>query len=499
MYRTLLVLCIAISACRGQIQVGPDNDAVYAGSTVTLTCTPSAGDRVQWYEYATSPAGSMISDNEFLLPGHPNFDRYNLTIDGDTGVYTLWISDTVVEDGGVYECRDENSGTFRKSQLIIIQDIPDCTSTLPSNGIVVVGIHYTIECDWYFGSSDAQLAPYPVWSGQGVFNELTVNNEGHVETGIGFDVQKVMDASYFRMTTNFTSAGFGGADFATNVPTFTHTYNSMTIFVRYGPEDADYSPKKDAYEVGEVLTCTADAVPLPTYKWTDMIHNVDYHQQTLTLTTAMIGNAILRCEITNIVSMVNVFVNTTVFAKTTPPTPTTTPAPTTPPPVSNCLDLTGRWEYVRSADSKAVMCLYVDGSDGGFIQGLFWNDTKTETYYMDIVGRTRNNIYDETGLVGIWPLDQGVTAFALECHRCSGVESLLLNTVSRTYGDADYCSDGTDVLTGAQYEFSRVAWSYPCAPTSTVKELRSLSHQAALRRRKRMTGEVDSLVASQLS
>lgn len=97
---------------------------------------------------------------------------------------------------------------------------------------MVVGIHYTVECDWYFGSSDITLAPYPYWTGPGEFNQVNVNNEGHVETGIGFDVQKAMDASYFRMTTNFTSEGFGGTDFATNIPSFTHTYNSMTIFVR---------------------------------------------------------------------------------------------------------------------------------------------------------------------------------------------------------------------------------------------------------------------------
>lgn len=80
-----------------------------------------------------------------------------------------------------------------------------------------------------------------------------------------------------------------------------------------GPEDVAYSPVKSAYEVGEVLTCTADAVPLPTYKWTDMINNVDYNQQTLTLTTAMIGNAVLRCLVVNIVSSANIFVNTTVY------------------------------------------------------------------------------------------------------------------------------------------------------------------------------------------
>ena len=56
--------------------------------------------------------------------------------------------------------------------------------------------------------------------------------------------------------------------------------------------------------------------------------------------------------------------------------------------------------------------MYVDGEQNGYISGLFWNDTETETYYMDIEGRTRNEVYDETGAIAIWPLDTGVTGFA---------------------------------------------------------------------------------------
>jgi hypothetical protein len=490
MYRTLAVLSLCFAVCLGQgIQVGPDNDAVYAGSDVELSCTASSDDhRVQWIEYVTTEHGSMISDGDYILPGHPNADRYNITVDLETNTYVLTIADTVVDDGGRYECRDERTYTSMTSQLVVIAGEPQCETTLPAGGIVVEGIHYTVECLWTFGASDG-IAPYPHWTGPGDFNQINIDNPGSIESGIGFDVQKVMDAKSFRMTTNFTSDGFVDSECtncATNIPDFYHTYNTMTLFVRYGPQDVSYSPVKSAYEVGEVLTCHADAVPLPTFMWTDMINNVDYHQQTLTTTTAMIGSAILRCQVTNVVSSANIFVNTTIFAKTTPPTPTTTPMPTTPPPVSNCLDLTGRWEYQRSADSKAVLCMYVDGDDDlGFIQGLFWNDTMTETYYMDIVGRTRNNIYDETGLVGIWPLDVGVSAFAIECHRCYGEETLLMNVVSRTSTDDEFCGDGGDIITGVEYEFQRVPWSYPCGKLTTVQELRSVSRQAALRRRKR--------------
>lgn len=73
-----------------------------------------------------------------------------------------------------------------------------------------------------------------------------------------------------------------------------------------------YSPVKSSYEVGDVLTCYSDAVPLPTYVWTDMITNTDYVSQTVTVIDSMVGQAIFRCQITNVVGTANIFLNTTV-------------------------------------------------------------------------------------------------------------------------------------------------------------------------------------------
>lgn len=108
---------------------------------------------------------------------------------------------------------------------------PNCTSTLPANGIVIEGIHYTIECNVYFGAASG-VFPETTWSGPGDFNQLSANQTGTVLSGVGFDIQKVMDAKYFTLLTNFTQRGFGGVDYADNIPDFQNIYNSITLFVR---------------------------------------------------------------------------------------------------------------------------------------------------------------------------------------------------------------------------------------------------------------------------
>jgi hypothetical protein len=108
---------------------------------------------------------------------------------------------------------------------------PNCTTTLPANGIVVEGVRYTYECNVYFGAAEG-IWPETTWTGPGQFNQLSVNQTGTVLSGIGFDVQKVMDAGRFTLLTNFTQRGFGGIDYADNIPDFQHILNTITLFVR---------------------------------------------------------------------------------------------------------------------------------------------------------------------------------------------------------------------------------------------------------------------------
>lgn len=487
MLSNLFVLLTLAAACGANtsgrtIQVGPINKALYAGPTVWLNCTATPGDAVKWNEYYSSPPlPSLISDGDTLSPAHPNYAEFLLNVDAAAAKYDLGISPTDSRDGGLYECTDGTAG--RKAELVILTGEVSCPTTIPGNGIVILNDYHTIDCTQTFVAS-AGIAPLMTWSGPGVYNDHYFRQNGSAVSGVQFNAQKAMDAGKFALKINFTAADFGGENTATNAPDFTDTWSSVTLYVHYGPEDVYYTPVKAEYLVGDIITCYADANPMPTYTWTDLNTLVEYNSQSITLTAEMVGPLELRCRVVNSVSTANINVNSTVKPQTTtaPPTTTTT---TEVPAVSNCMDLTGRWEHDRSEDSKAVLCLYVDNAQNGDVTGLLWNDTETEAYYMEIFGRTRANVYDETGFVGIWPLEVGVSSFAAECHRCYGVESLLVNPVSRSNTGAMVCDDGGEVLYGPQYNFHRVPPSYPCASGTTWKQMRDVSRKAAARRLKR--------------
>lgn len=98
-------------------------------------------------------------------------------------------------------------------------------------------------------------------------------------------------------------------------------------------------------------------------------------------------------------------------------TPTTTPptTTTTPPAQSNCGDLTGRWQ---SSDPDATLCLIVNHDDGS-LDGMFRN--ASETFWLRVTGKTRQEDYSESAFVLIWPANAiGVTSFAgqkrIQCH-----------------------------------------------------------------------------------
>ena len=118
-------VCTAVSAelpGRRSIVSGPLNDAFEYGPATQLNCEASGpGERVQWTEFATNPDGAIISDNDLLLPGHPNVARYTLDHPDGSTIYNLGINPTVLEDAGTFRCQDvsdSSSGAF--AQLVLL-------------------------------------------------------------------------------------------------------------------------------------------------------------------------------------------------------------------------------------------------------------------------------------------------------------------------------------------------------------------------------------------
>jgi hypothetical protein len=363
-------------------------------------------------------------------------------------------------DGGRYQCKDasvENDEGF-SAQLVIIEATPNCTTTIPSDGIVIEESYQTIECQVQLKASTG-ISPVMTWSGPGVYQQTSASTDTTVWSLIQFNANKSMNARTFQCLTNFTEQGFGGTlDMAANVPTWSYTYTSPELIVHYGPQNVSYSPVLSSYEIGMVLTCNAEAAPQPSFIWTNLETLTDYHSQSLTLTESMVGSLPLRCHVVNDVSSTNVFVNITVNPRTTPPSTTAT---TTVVPVSPCSDLTGRWEAKRADASTIVLCLSVDVTQNGLLHGLLQNDTN-EPYLTELIGRTRIPQFDELGFTGIWPQKIGVTGYAGECRRCYGTETLLVSLVSRSSTDSQFCLGG-NVLNNPQVTFTRKPPSYPCS------------------------------------
>jgi hypothetical protein len=164
-------------------------------------------------------------------------------------------------------------------------------------------------------------------------------------------------------------------------------------------------------------------------------------------------NQTIRCTAMNIIEGLlypsNVFQAVNVNPLTVPTTTTPPTTTTTPPAVSDCRDLSGSW--ISEAPTPARLCIDLDLDNYGALTGLFTNDS--ETFSVDLVGRSQAANFGQLGFNGIWPLEIGVSSFIGECHRCYGEEQLLMNVVHRSKGTT--CGQPGPVQYSTRYHFKR--------------------------------------------
>jgi hypothetical protein len=437
----------------------PQNIAVYAGATITFTCwvsSESAGSpRIQWTEFAYNPNGQLISDGDFILPAHPQADRYSLVRD-DPFQYDLVIADVNLNDGGVYSCFDANAPVTEKqraaAQLIVIGGLQNCTSTVPNDGNVIENVYYTTECTLDYSGN---IVPHANWNGPQPFGQAQSSTDNRVWSGMSFYAHRTMTNQNWRNTFNFTDYFHPvPVDTADNVPDFDESADSTRITVFWAPQNMYADPMKDNYLVGDTIECFADAFPTASFEWHNLRTNERISGSLLTIPQEWEGTTqTLRCQAINTINGAqysnDLYIPGNVPAPTTIPT-TTTPATTTPPPaVADCFNLTGRWESV--GPTRAYMCIEVLGENGN-IHGVLRNDT--DTFWVDLVGVTDIDTYDHASFTGIWPLNRAVSTFIGECSRCYGVEHLLINAVSRTKGGPP-CATPGEINYSLQYDFLR--------------------------------------------
>jgi hypothetical protein len=449
----------------GSLETVPDNTVALVGSTVTLRCsTPPQDDptpRVLWTEFVTNSNGRVISDNRQLLPSHPYAERYSIT--GDVNDYNLEIRNLTLTDGGRYVCTDVNANPPAQYQgfveLVVMAGDPVCTPLSTITGVLVEDRFYTMECDVRY---QGFFPPNMTWTGPGTFNVDNSVTKNDSWSRVSFTAYREIDGGEFVCVTRFVeSQEERPPNSASNVPDYVFTFTSGNITVNWGPKEMTIIPRKDFYEVGDVLTCEADARPEPTFVWSNLRTLITEEPgATYTVPADLVNTAQqMRCNARTVVdgSLLtgDSFVDVYVPAVTSPTTPPTTPVPTSPPADSPCNDLTGQW---TATNPSAQMCLEVDTR--GNILALIRNGT--DLFFVTGRGKTVYNDYKHVGFGGIWPAGStfGVGAFTGECHRCFGNEILLMSGLSRNKQNSPACGQSAGTTLTNIYSFTR--YGPPC-------------------------------------
>jgi len=438
----------------------PKNIAALVGETVQIVCevtNPPPVSRVNWYEFVTVPGNpQIVSDNEVVTPGHPNSARYSIIQGMDTRFY-LEIRDVRLSDGGTYACVDSQSGPpntyFGQAELIVIAAHPNCSTAVPENGIVIEGQNYTTSCSIYYRGG---LAPTMFWTGPDPFIQTSIPTPTEVFSGVLFTVDRGMDTRAFRCNTNFTEVLNNPPEVAGNAPEYEHIYQAGQLFVYWGPKNLYAVPIKPVYQVGDQITCYADAFPPPFYQWQNMRTLEFYSSQVYTILPDDDGyNTTLRCQAQNLIQgflySANLFVNADLPVTTTPTTTQSTTPTTTAPFNSNCNNLTGWW---ISQNPYAELNIIVESGSSGRVTGFLRN--QTDQQWIEVIGRTRINDFAYIGLTAIWFFDVGVTGLSGECHRCYGEERIMTAGMWRSRADSTGCGDGGTPSPYTSYDFRRI-------------------------------------------
>jgi len=251
-------------------------------------------------------------------------------------------------------------------------------------------------------------------------------------------------------------------------PTWSHVNPTNQVFVYWPPQNMSATPTLASYEIGQDVVCWADAYPDAIYTWQSLRTSDMWFSDTFTTTAAMVGYQLMRCTAKNTLQgydysrdlFLDVYVNSPTTTTSTTPAPTTTP----PPAWARCPDVTGRWEAVFP---NASVCLTVDHSNSAELIGLYRNGS--DTFWLALTGMTVEGNYDQLGWAVLWPSTSiGVSSFAVECHRCYGVDTLMANGISRTSKDTAFCAEGGTVTDSPRYTYYRAPMSWPCSSSASV-------------------------------
>jgi hypothetical protein len=455
--RLAILLIAACGVARAALNETPLNHAALVGDTVVLRC--SANDippatRITWTEFTTTPGGIIITDNYNVSVSHPNRERYQILTDITRTQFYLQITNVQLNDGGKYLCSDLQAigpVTIRGyAELVVLETDPVCIDFTSITGNVVEGWSYSSECLTTFKGN---IAPVMTFTGPLPFSINASTTDTTVWSWIRFTAASHMEGQAYECNTKFEELTDVEDTQASNAPDYTHHHPGTPLSVVWPPRETAIQPIQMYYNIGDILKCSTNSKPVATFRWGIYRTLEDFDGETLEVTPDFEGlTTLVRCDARVIIegseTIDFVHINVTVPSVTTPTVATTTPVPTTPPAISECDDPTGQW---TAYNPDALACLEMDNR--GNLLTLIRNGS--DLFFLAGNGKTVVGDYKHIGFTGMWPDGQGTAGFVGECHKCMGVEVILLSGLKRNKYSSDECGQSAGTNLSRLYVMTR--------------------------------------------
>jgi hypothetical protein len=297
------------------------NTAAVKSTSVTLICTSniSTSDTL-WLvndaclvigsNYATCPNTYYLFFDTFrgqAADGKSQFSLIEVTSISGQVSRNLNINPTQLTDGQVYVCAeiDSSSGNvlqYAIAQLVVLDSDPICNCSLSTTGKVLQ--NDTIICEGSV-SYNGNLPPVMQWrnnvTGQNFSSPVTGSN-GQLTSTLTVTATTDLNGTRISCVTYFTQPTVTKPSSATNAPSYSSTWTSPTLNVLklYAPANITCQPWRSVYQPGDIINCSADAIPTASYHWTRLPNGTMTQGSVLNITNNMVGlNFTYMCTATN--------------------------------------------------------------------------------------------------------------------------------------------------------------------------------------------------------
>jgi len=251
----------------------PINSAVVSGESFRFECASDTTLIIWYFQSYEDQSVLTVYHGQVLNPIFEGILEIELKTGGQCDLIVL---NSAFSQTGIYRCKESiGFDPHQTAALIVLESEPVCSTNI-SGSSVMIGDVIGMSCRV---SYTPNLSPaLMTWTDPQCLplTATEYTTEGYLESNITVIATEPPTVDQYRCRTYFDLPPTDSLLTAKNAPEYEYNFTSSVLAVNYCPSTIQITVPSGELRVSDVLYCSADGYPSPTYTWT----HVETGQQT---------------------------------------------------------------------------------------------------------------------------------------------------------------------------------------------------------------------------